>query len=204
VVHNGGDAILAANRIGFPVVIKAADPAVVHKTDRGLVRTGLSTPDDVRRAVHAIARELGTREPVVLVQSEVGAGVEVALGVVRDPSFGPLVMVAAGGIATEVWDDRVFLMPPLAEGDAARAIRSLRIWPLLAGFRGSAAVDVPALEELVQAVGQLALDVPEVAEMDLNPVIMTPAGAACVDAKIRLVPAGPDDVGVPRSLRSRG
>lgn len=201
VVRGGAEAILAATRIGFPVVVKAADPAVVHKTDRGLVRTGLTSPDDVRRAVHVMARELGDPHPAILVQSEVGAGVEVALGVVRDPGFGPLVMVAAGGVATDVWDDRVFLMPPLTERDGARAIRSLRIWPLLAGFRGSPAVDVAALEELVQAVGQLALDVPDVAELDLNPVIMTSAGAACVDVKIRLQRARPDDLGVPRSLR---
>ncbi|MGI8901300.1 MAG: acetate--CoA ligase family protein, partial [Nocardioides sp.] len=202
VVMGGPAAVAAATEIGFPVVVKAADPEVVHKTDRGLVRTGLTSPDDVREAVRAIATELSNPEPSVLVQEQVGSGVEIAVGVIRDPGFGPLVMVAAGGIATDVWDDRVFLMPPLTDLDAARAVRALRIWPLLAGFRGSPPSDVHALEELIQAVGQLALDVPALAEMDLNPVIMTKHGAACVDVKIRLQSAGRDDVGIPRSLRT--
>ena len=112
-------------------------------------------------------------------------------------------MVAAGGVATDVWDDRVFLLPPFGVHDATRAVRRLRIWPLLAGFRGADAVDITALDKLVQAVGQLALDVPELVEMDLNPVIMTPAGAACVDVKIRLAPSdAPDDAGIPRRLRT--
>jgi acyl-CoA synthetase (NDP forming)/GNAT superfamily N-acetyltransferase len=202
-VATGIDAVVeAAERIGFPVVAKVADPGVVHKTDRGLVRTGLTSPDEVLRAVAAFRTELGT-EPAVLVQPQVADGVEVAVGLVRDDSFGPLVMVAAGGIATDVWSDRVFLMPPLTDNDAARAVRSLRIWPLLAGHRGSPGVDVAALERLVLDVGQLALDVPDIAEMDLNPVIMTPAGAACVDVKIRLAAAaGTTDAGVPRRLRT--
>jgi len=205
IVSGAAQAVAAATEIGFPVVVKAADPAVVHKTDRGLVKVGLHTADDVRRAVEAIGEELGQPDPPVLVQSQVDSGVEVAVGVARDPAFGPLVMVAAGGVATDVWDDRVFLMPPLTDHDAARAVRSLRIWPLLAGFRGSPAVDVDGLEDLVQAVAQLAVDVPEVVEMDLNPVIMAPDGAACVDAKIRLARAtAPDDAGVPRSLRTPG
>ena len=105
-------------------------------------------------------------------------GVEIALGVVRDPALGPLVMVAAGGVATDVWDDRAFLVPPLSRADASRALRSLRIWPLLEGFRGSAPADVAGLERLVLSVGRLAADVPELAELDLNPVLVgarTPA-----------------------------
>jgi len=131
----------------------------------------------------------------------VAPGIEVALGVVRDPGFGPLVMVAAGGVATDVWDDRVFLMPPLTPADAARAVRSLRIWPLLAGFRGAAAADVDSLEELVLAVGRLAQGVPEVAELDLNPVIVSATGLTVVDVKLRLARAAAGDAGVPRQLR---
>lgn len=195
--------LAAANRIGYPVAIKVADPAVVHKTDRGLVRPGLATPEDVRGALEAITSELGQPDPPVLVQAQVVGGIEVAVGVVRDPTFGPLVMIAAGGVATDVWDDRVFLLPPFGVNDATRAFRRLRIWPLLAGFRGTDAVDITALDKLVQAVGQLALDVPELVEMDLNPVIVTPTGASCVDVKIRLAPSGtPDDAGIPRRLRT--
>ena len=85
-----------------------------------------------------------------------------------------LVRVAAGGIATEIWRDEVYLPPPIAPSDAARALRALRIWPLLDGFRGGERVDVDALEAVVVAVGQLTVDVPEVSDLDLNPLLVTP------------------------------
>jgi len=202
-VADPADATGAASRIGFPVVVKVADPDVIHKSDRGLVRVGLTSPDAVGQAVESFAAELGREHFPVLVQPEVGAGVEVAVGVVSDPGFGPLVMVAAGGVATEVWQDRVFLVPPITDVDAARAVRSLRIWPLLAGYRGAPRVDVEALEQLILRVGQLADEVPELAEADLNPVIMTPRGAAVVDVRMRVRPADRvPDAGIPRQLRA--
>ena len=126
------------------------------------------------------------------------------MGVVRDPGFGPLVMVAAGGVATGILDDRAFLLPPFTKTDAARAIRSLRIWPLLDGYRGSTPIDTTDLEEMVVALGELALDVPEIAELDLNPVMCTPAGTVLVDVKVRLEDASPVHAGVPRQLRMPG
>ena len=132
------------------------------------------------------------------------SGAEVALGLVRDPALGPLVMVAAGGVATDVWDDRAFLMPPLAHADAARAVRSLRVWPLLDGFRGAPPADVPGLERMLEALGRLAVDLPDVAELDLNPVLVGPDGCVVVDARVRLArPVGPDGAG-PRQLRPVG
>ncbi len=197
-------AAAAAQRIGYPVVLKVADPTVVHRTERRLVRAGLTSAAAVQHAVADFRRELGGGMVPVLVQPQVGHGVELAIGVVRDARFGPLVMVAAGGVATDVWSDRVFLMPAINDVDAARAVRSLRIWPLLAGHRGSPPVDVAAVERLILAVAQLALDVPELAELDLNPVIVTPEGVSCVDAKVRVdVPAGRLDAGVPRRLAGR-
>jgi hypothetical protein len=110
-------------------------------------------------------------------------------------------MVAAGGVATDVWDDRAFLVPPVARSDASRAIRSLKVWPLLDGFRGAPRGDVAGLETMIEALGRLAVDVPEVAELDLNPVLVGPEGCAVVDVKIRLaVPVGPD-AATPRQLR---
>jgi acyl-CoA synthetase (NDP forming) len=128
-------------------------------------------------------------------------GPELALGVVRDPGLGPLVMVAAGGTATEVWNDRTLLMAPVSPQDAARALRSLRIWPLLAGYRGSTPVDEQALVTVIVALGRLAADLPEVAEVDLNPVVPTPEGVRLVDTKIRLDHGTAVDAGVPRRLR---
>jgi acyl-CoA synthetase (NDP forming) len=178
----------AADRVGYPVVVKVADPDIVHKTDRGLVVSDLRTAAEVRSAVARIYRTLAVEAAPVLVQRQVTGGVELAVGMVRDPAFGPLVMVAAGGVATDVWADQTFLIPPVTDLDAARAIRSLRIWPLLAGHRGSPACNVDGLGQLVQAVAALAVDLPEIAELDLNPVIVTAEDLALVDVKLRVQP----------------
>jgi acyl-CoA synthetase (NDP forming) len=203
-VEQGLPRLLAtAHQLGYPVVLKAADPAIVHKTDSGLVRTGLSGPSDIIDAAQDLSLRLGSETPELLVQAEATPGVEVAVGLVRDAGFGPLVMVAAGGVATDVWDDRIFLMPPFSVAEATRALRRLRVWRLLSGFRGSPPTDVAALAALVEEVGRLAHDVPEVAELDLNPVIVSPSGVAVVDVKLRLSTADTllVDDGVPRGLR---
>ncbi|CAN5534186.1 GNAT family N-acetyltransferase [soil metagenome] len=173
-----------ADRVGYPVVVKCADAAVIHKTERGLVRLGLGDRQQVLAAATAIADELGGAGPL-LVQPQVTC-IEIALCITRDPGLGPLVMVAAGGVATDVWDDRVFLAPPVTAVDAARAVRGLRLWPLLEGFRGTDGYDSEALEALVVAVGRLALEVPEIAELDLNPVVVGHAGCTVVDVALRL------------------
>jgi hypothetical protein len=185
------------------VVLKAADPALVHKSDRHLVRVGLESSADVHAAVTDLVNELGDPMAPLLVQAQFSGGTELAVGVVRDKAFGPLVMVGAGGVTIDVLADRAFLVPPLTPVDVTRALQSLRLWPLLTGFRGSPPLDVDGLVQLVVAVGDLAMDVPEVAELDLNPVIVSPTAAVCVDTKIRLAqPVGPQDAGVPRRLRA--
>jgi acyl-CoA synthetase (NDP forming) len=198
--RGGEGAARAAMDLGFPVVVKVAEPDIVHKTDRGLVRVGLTSYAEVVAAVREFGLELGQDAVPVLVQPVV-SGVELALGVVRDSGFGPLVMVAAGGVTTDLLADRVFLLPPLTRGDAGRALRSLRSWPLLDGFRGTPRADVAALEKLIVSLGALATDVPEVAELDLNPVLVTPDGCALVDVKVRLAAAPLLDAGIPRRLR---
>jgi len=164
-----------------------------------LARLGLRTREQVRDAYRDFREAVG-HAPEVLVQPMV-SGTEVALGVVRDPSMGPLVMVASGGVETDVWDDRVFLVPPVSPAEAERAIGSLRIARLLAGFRGAPAGDLAGLVELVTRLGRLATDVPELAELDLNPVLVDADGCVVVDAKVRLAtPVGPD-TSAPRQLR---
>jgi acyl-CoA synthetase (NDP forming) len=193
-------AAAAAEAVGYPVAVKVADPQVVHKSDRGLVRVDLNTPSEVCEAVAAFECELSTRKVPVLVQPML-SGVEIALGLLRDPTFGPLVMVAAGGVDIDVWDDRAFLLPPVTRQDAARGLRSLRIWPLLKGHRGRPAADLDGIESLIVSLGQLALDVPEIAELDLNPVLVGPEHASVVDAKVRVTAGRPIDAGIPRRLR---
>jgi len=202
-VNGVAEAVGAAEQVGYPVVLKVADPEVVHKTERRLVRLGLQSAAEVHAAVTELGTILGDPLAALLVQSQVPAGVEIAVGAVRDAAFGPLVMVAAGGVTADVLADRAFMVPPLTRVDVSRALRSLRVWPLLTGFRGSPPVDLDALVDIVLGVGDLTMDVPEVAEMDLNPVVVSPAGVVCVDAKIRIAePVGPLDAGIPRRLRS--
>ena len=202
IAHDPIDAARLSSELGFPVVVKAADRDIVHKTDRGLVRVGLESAGEVIAATRAFADELGRDDVPVLVQPVV-KGVEVALGVVRDAGFGPLVMVAAGGVATGILDDRTFLLPPFTKRDAARAIRSLRIWPLLDGYRGSEPIDTGDLEQMVVALGELAIDVPQIAELDLNPVMCTPTGTVLVDVKVRVAAATGNHARSPRQLRAR-
>jgi acyl-CoA synthetase (NDP forming) len=200
VVVGAAAAAAAADEAGFPVAIKVADPTIVHKSERGLVRVGVGSLDAVTTAVEAFVAETGDPEVPVLVQP-MAQGVEVALGIVRDPGLGPLVMVAAGGVATEVLGDRSLLLAPVTPQDAARALRSLRIWPLLEGYRGTDPIDEEALVELVVALGRLAVDVPELAEADLNPVLAGPQGVTLVDVTMRLAETPAVDAGVPRRLR---
>jgi len=192
----------AATDLGYPVVLKPADPAIVHKSDRGLVH--LDVPDvlALRRAYREIARELGVAQPAVIVQPLRRGGVELVAGVVHDALFGSLIMLGLGGVHTDLLADRAFQLLPVTDTDAAALWRRLRGAPLLTGFRGSEPADTAALEDLLARLGRLAEDLPEVAELDLNPLLAFPHGVTGVDAKLRLEPAGPEPDPTLRILRS--
>jgi acyl-CoA synthetase (NDP forming)/RimJ/RimL family protein N-acetyltransferase len=194
-------AVEEAARIGFPVAVKVANAGGAHKSERRLVRTGLASTTAVRLAVAAFEDSLDRADPLEILVQPMVSGREVALGVVRDPTMGPLVMVAAGGVTTDVLDDRVFLLPPVSLADARRALRGLRMWPLLEGFRGARAVDVGELERLVVDLGRMAVDVPEIAELDLNPVMVDTYHCCLVDARLRLATTDDPGPGAPRQLR---
>src|SRR5947207_4445756 len=168
------DVAAAAARVGYPVVLKAADPAIVHKTDRGAVRLNLADSAAVRDAYLAITAALGDPAAPVVVQPMRRGGVELAVGVVHDPLFGSLVMLGLGGVHTDLLGDRAFRLLPVTDLDAARMWRGLRGAPLLTGYRGAAPADTAALEDLLLRVGRLAEDLPEIAELDLNPVLANP------------------------------
>jgi acyl-CoA synthetase (NDP forming)/GNAT superfamily N-acetyltransferase len=196
------EAARRADEMGFPVAVKVVDPAVQHLTERGLVRVGLRSAAEVRAAVTSFGELLGRVPRDVLVQPVV-SGVELALGVVGDPSLGPLVMVAAGGIATDLLDDRSFLLPPVTRRDALRALTALRVWPLLDGYRGAAPLAVEAVVDAVVRLARLAVDVPQVVELDVNPLVVTESACLAVDVTVRLAPGEAPDAGVPRRLRGR-
>jgi acyl-CoA synthetase (NDP forming)/GNAT superfamily N-acetyltransferase len=183
VVHDVSQAVTAAEDLGYPVVVKTGDPTVVHRSDQRLVRLGLTGPEDVAAAATAVLA--GTDGPLVIQPQR--SGPELAVGVVRDPAAGPLLMLASGGTAIDVWDDRTYLVPPLERAQALEALHGLRTWPLLTGFRGAEAVDVDAVVDLVLAVSRLAVTDPRIQELDLNPVLLTSDGPLCVDAKLRAV-----------------
>lgn len=186
------EAALIAQRLGFPVVVKSASGAVLHRTDIGAVKLALQSPDEVTAAVSSIRDSCGPECPVI-VQPMLPQGIETAVGIVNDPTVGPIVMLGLGGVATDLLADRSFRLPPLSRVDVREQIQSLRGSPLLFGYRGSPPADVPALEDLVLRVGQLAANIPELAELDLNPVLVSPDGAIAVDVKIRLAPATAPD-----------
>ena len=195
-------AAAAAAEVGFPVVVKLSDPSVPHKTDRGLVRIDLRTTQQVREAVHGFAAELGREHCEVLVQPHL-RGHQVGVALARDAALGPLVRASAGpGRASAGWDDEVMLLPPVGRHDAARAVRALQLWPELLGSGGLETVDVTPLVELIVSVGQLATDVPHLAELTLDPVLLAADGLSCVDVKARLAPPPELDAGIPRRLRS--
>jgi acyl-CoA synthetase (NDP forming)/GNAT superfamily N-acetyltransferase len=179
----------AADRLGYPVVLKSADPALVHKTDNGGVRMDLYGPGAVRHAFKPVAAA-GRPSTGVLVQRQVGAPVELVAGIAHDPLFGSVVLLGLGGVHTDLLGDRTLRLVPMTDLDAGRMWRGLRAAPLLTGYRGSPPVDTTALEDLLLRLGRLAEDLPEVAELDLNPVMAGPAGVVAVDAKLRLAPVG--------------
>ena len=179
----------AASRFDGPVAVKAAAGSLVHKTDLGAVHLDLATPEAVKEAVSDLTARLGEEAGGVVVQPMVSGGVETAVGVVSDPAFGPLVMFGLGGVASDLLADRSFRIIPLSREQAAAQIRGLRSSPLLSGYRGSAPVDIRGLEDVVLRVAQLADELPEVAELDLNPVVARPDGVVALDVKVRLARA---------------
>jgi acetyltransferase len=188
-------AAAAATALGFPVVAKVVHPDLVHKSDVGAVRLGLSDP----KTVHRAASELLSLVPggEVLVQRQ-ATGTEVVVGGIRDPQFGPAVMVGLGGTLVEVLGDVAFALPPLGAAEARRLLARLRGFPALAGARGRQPVDLDALAGIVTAVGDLLVAVPEVTEIDLNPVLATATGCVAVDWRILIAAEQPSrgDAGV--------
>ena len=182
-----------AGRLGSPVALKAIVPGLLHKSDAGAVRLDLKGERAVQRAAIDMAARLeqsGHHVDGYQVQPIAAKGVEMIVGVVQDKHFGPVVACGAGGTATELIKDVAVRITPITRGEASRMVRSLKTFPLLDGYRGSPRANVDALEDVLLRVSALVEAHPEVVEMDLNPLIVHPAGAVAVDARIRLE-AGP-------------
>jgi acetate---CoA ligase (ADP-forming) len=184
------DAVRAARMLGYPVVMKTSSPDLPHKTDHDLVRVGVATDDEARATfemlvANAARADPGARVEGVLVSEQVADGVEMVVGMSQDPLFGPVVMVGSGGVLIEVLGDVSFRVPPFGRDEATRMVRELRGFPLLEGARGRPAADVDALVDSVLVVGRLALDLADdVAELDINPIVVRPEGAVALDALV--------------------
>ena len=184
------DAVRAAREIGYPVVLKVSSPDLLHKSDLGLVCLGVRSDDEVRDAVAtllATAERADSAAPVdgVLVCEQVDDGVEMVVGMSQDPRFGPVVMVGSGGVLVEILGDVTFRVPPFGRDEATRMVRELQGFPLLEGVRGRPPADVDALVDTVMAVERLALDLADdVAELDINPIVVRPQGAVALDALV--------------------
>jgi acetyl coenzyme A synthetase (ADP forming)-like protein len=179
----------AAVELGCPVALKAVAPGLVHKTEVGGVVLGLTGREAVVEAAERMLSRLsqaGYQASGLLVQAMSPPGVEMIVGVLSDPHFGPLIACGAGGVLVELLGDVAVRLAPLTRRDAAEMLRELRTFPVLKGYRGSPPADVASLEDLLLRVSALAEDLPQVVEMDLNPVRVGERGVWVLDARVRV------------------
>jgi len=178
-----------AREIGYPVALKIDSPDILHKTEAGLIRLNIRSEEELVRSFRDLLGIAKSKYPQaringVLVQEMVSPGVEVMVGVKRDPQFGPTVVFGLGGIFVEVLKDVTMRVAPVDEAEALKMIREIRGYPILEGVRGSAKSDVKALAGIISRVSYMALALPNLSELDINPVIVFPegSGAKAVDA----------------------
>ena len=179
------EAVKLAEDLGFPVVLKGCSSTVTHKTEMGMVKLNLGSSDDVARAYDDIMKA-GMELDGVLVQEMIKGDREFVIGLTRDPQFGPCVMFGLGGIFTEVLNDVSFRVAPISEIDAMEMIGEIKTKKLLDEFRGSPAVDKKALVKALVGIGKLGDENDEIAEIDINPVIISGDQPIAVDALVVL------------------
>ncbi len=185
-VTSEDEAAAAADRIGYPVVLKAIGPEILHKTEVGGIRLRLSTSEDVRVAWRDLSHRLGAAMTGALVQEMIAGGVEMLIGAIEDPTFGPVIACATGGTLAELLADMQFRLHPLNEGDAVAMIAALRGARLLRGYRGAAPADEAALRDALLRLSALVELCPEIRELDVNPLVVLEHGVKALDVRIRI------------------
>jgi acyl-CoA synthetase (NDP forming) len=185
------EAISIGREMGFPVVLKITSPDVVHKSDSGGVKLGLANAAQVGKAYSQIISSVKQAYPEaridgVSVQTMAPPGVEVIVGMSKDPQFGPVLMFGLGGILVEVLKDVSFRIVPVTERDAREMVKEIKGYPILQGYRGQKPANIPALEQLIVKVSQFVEKNPQIKELDLNPIFAYPDRAVAVDARIIL------------------
>ncbi len=193
IAENEDQAVQIAAQLGYPVVIKIASPDILHKTDIGGVRVGLGSPEEVRDAFELMVYRAKRYVPeariwgCLIQEMAPRGGLEVLVGMNRDPQFGPLVTFGLGGIYVETLRDVTFRIAPFSEDEAREMLSDIRAHALLDGVRGQPAYDKNAIVESLLRVGQLVQDFPEIAELDINPLIVYPEGQGAIAIDMRLV-----------------
>jgi len=182
-------AVTLAKKIGLPVAMKIVSPDVVHKTDIGAVKLDLNSEKDVGEAFEEILKNVKTNSPGariegVLLQNYVTGGTETIIGIHRDPKFGPLLMFGLGGVYVEAYRDVSFRLAPIRELGARNMIQQIRGGKILEGFRGQPPRDMEAIAECIERLSQLAMDLEEVQELDVNPLLAFEKGCKAVDARV--------------------
>ena len=180
--RSAASAAAAAERLGYPVVAKVDHPDLVHKSDAGGVRLGLGSGDEVAEAA---AELLGLAAGASVLVQHQHRGVELLVGGVRDPEFGAMVVAGLGGVLVETQRDVQLAVAPVDTGRAGAMLSSLRGAAILGGLRGSPPVHLGFVAEIIVAVGDLMVAHPQIAELDLNPVLAGPDGCVAVDWRIR-------------------
>ena len=186
------EAAATANELGYPIVLKACGPEVSHKTERELVETDLKREDEIRQAFERIRANLGSDPSEgVIVQKMVPGERELAIGLIRDPQFGPCVMFGLGGIFTEILRDTSFRVAPITEEDALQMMEDIRAKDILGPVRGKPPVERKLLAKALVGLSRIGIEQEDVAEIDVNPLIIAPDGApVAVDALVVLTKNG--------------
>ena len=186
-VHGAKEAVAAADAVGYPVVLKACSPYLMHKSEKGCIRFNLTSPRQVQQAYHDITGSVDMEIDGILVQETIQGQRELTMGLTRDPQFGPCVMLGLGGTATEIFKDSVFRVAPFEPIEALDMIEELRSKAMLGPFRGQERADLSTICQSLVAIGTMALDHPEISEIDINPLIIDPHGhVTAVDALVVL------------------
>ncbi len=185
------EAVKAAKKIGYPLVMKIVSPQILHKTDVGGVKVGIDNDKDVKKTFNDMYKRLSKKKGVevkgVLLEKMVPKGVELIVGLQVDPQFGPVIMVGLGGVMTEVFKDVAFRMLPITTADAKSMLEELKGSKILKGFRGSKPIDMDMLAKALVQIGKLGVDNADyVNSIDFNPVVVYPKSYYVVDAKIIL------------------
>jgi acyl-CoA synthetase (NDP forming) len=185
------EALSVANTLGYPTVMKIVSPQITHKSDIGAVKLGLQNEDQVKKAYDEIMAAVKQKAAEAVIQGVslqkmAEPGLELVIGMTKDPQFGPILMFGLGGISVEILKDVAFRIVPLKREDAGDMIRQIKGYPLLEGFRGRSAVDIAYLEEMMMNLSAFIEQNPEIKEMDINPLIAYEKGAVAVDARIIL------------------